>query len=146
MARTLLDLADSLERRAVAVSEAASQTAVDTALTIVGDLAFKTPVDTSQALSNWDVTLDAPAHDKHGPYYHGVAGSTQRASAAETIARAKTVLKNKLPGQKIFITNNQPYIKRLNEGYSAQAPAGFVERAILLGRKMREKFKLKGKL
>ncbi len=143
MAKSLLHLANSLERKATAIEEAASQTAVDTALTIVGDLAYKTPVDTSQALSNWQVTLDAPANGKIGPHFPGVQGSSQRSSAAETISRAKAVLANKKPGQVIFITNNLPYIKRLNDGYSAQAPAGFVERAALLGRKMVAKFKIK---
>ena len=29
-----------------------------------------------------------------------------------------------------FITNNLPYIKRLNEGWSKQAPAHFIEQVI----------------
>lgn len=143
MANDLLSLAVSLERKAKAIDEAASKTAVDTALAIVGDLAYKTPVDTSQALSNWIVTLDAPSGQQLKPHYPGSKGSTYRASAAETINNAKAVLKNKKPGQAIFITNNLPYIKRLNDGYSAQAPAGFVERAVLIGRKMLSKFKIK---
>lgn len=143
MANDLLSLAVSLERKAKAIDEAASKTAVDTAMAIVGDLAYKTPVDTSQALSNWRVTLDSPATGTIAPYYPGLQGSSQRASAAETINAAKSVLANKKPGQAIFITNNLPYIKRLNDGYSAQAPAGFVERAVLIGRKMLAKFKIK---
>lgn len=143
MAKDLFALADSLERKAKAIDKAASQTAVDTALAIVGDLAYKTPVDTSQALSNWQVTLDEPASAFIGPHYPGELGSTQRASAQETINRAKAVLAAKKPGQKIFITNNAPYIKRLNDGYSGQQPAGFVERAVLIGRKIIAKFKIK---
>lgn len=143
MAKDLLALAETLEAKAKAIDEAASRTAVDTALAIVGDLAYKTPVDTSQALSNWQVTLDGPATSTIGPHFPGSQGSTYRASAAETIANAKSVLQNKKPGQAIFITNNLPYIKRLNDGYSAQAPAGFVERAVLIGRKMLSKFKIK---
>lgn len=143
MANDLLSLANSLERKAKAIDEAASKTAVDTALAIVGDLAYKTPVDTSQALSNWIVTLDAASTQKIAPHYPGSQGSSQRASAAETINSARAVLKNKKPGQPIFITNNLPYIRRLNDGYSGQAPAGFVERAVLIGRKMLAKFKIK---
>lgn len=143
MANDLLSLAVSLKRKAKAIDEAASKTAVDTAMAIVGDLAYKTPVDTSQALSNWRVTLDSPATGTIAPHYPGLQGSSQRASAAETINAAKSVLANKKPGQAIFITNNLPYIKRLNDGYSAQAPAGFVERAVLIGRKMLAKFKIK---
>lgn len=142
MAKSLLDLADRLEKKAKAIDEAASQNAVDTALAIVGDLAYKTPVDTSQALSNWIVTLESPSGQQIKPHFPGSQGSTQRASA-ETLNSAKLVLRNKKPGQAIFITNNLPYIRRLNDGYSAQAPAGFVERAVLIGRKMRKKFKIK---
>lgn len=144
MARNLLDLADSLEKKAAAIEESASKLAADVALTIVGDLAYKTPVDTSKALSNWIVTLNDPSTNKIPPHFPGVKGSTQRASAAETIAEAKRVLAQKKPGQAIFISNNQPYIRRLNDGYSKQQPAGFVQRAVLIGRKMLAKFKLKG--
>lgn len=143
MASDLLDLANRLEKKAEAIDKAASKTAVDAALAIVGDLAYVTPVDTSKALSNWIVTLDSPASEKIDPHFFGEKGSSQRASAAETLNRAKAVLQNKKPGQAIFITNNLPYIVRLNEGYSGQAPAGFVERAVLIGRKMFEKFKIK---
>lgn len=144
MAKGLLDLATSLEKKAKAIDEAASKLAVDTALTIVGDLAFKTPVDTSQALSNWIVTLETPSSDKIKPHFPGEGGSTQKASAAETINQARKVLTKKKPGRKIYITNNLPYIRRLNDGYSKQAPAGFVERAVLIGRKMRKNFKIRG--
>lgn len=144
MGKGLLDLAESLERKAKSIDEAASKLAVDTALTIVADLAYKTPVDTSQALSNWIVTVGSPSSEKIKPHYPGEGGSTQKASAAETINKAREVLKSKKPGQVIFITNNLPYIRRLNDGYSKQAPAGFVERSVLIGRKMRKNFKLKG--
>lgn len=143
MASDLLSLADRLEKKAAAIEKAASQTAVDTALAIVGDLAYKTPVDTSQALSNWIVTLESPAEQRISPHYPGLQGSTRNASAAETLNLAKAVLKNKKPGQAIYIRNNLPYIRRLNDGYSGQAPAGFVERAVLIGRKMLAKFKIK---
>lgn len=144
MAKSLLDLAASLEKKARAIDEAASKLAVDTALTIVGDLAFKTPVDTSQALSNWIVTLETPSSDKIKPHFPGEGGSSQKSSAGETINQARAVLTKKKPGQKIYITNNLPYIRRLNDGYSKQTPAGFVERAVLIGRKMRKNFKIKG--
>jgi hypothetical protein len=140
----LLDLAASLERKAKSIDEAASKLAVDTALTIVGDLAFKTPVDTSQALSNWQVSLGSPVDSKIPPYYPGEGGSTRNSSAQSTIDAAKNALKQKRPGVTIYISNVLPYIRRLNDGYSKQAPAGFVERAVLIGRKMRKNFKIKG--
>lgn len=142
--KTLLDLANKIEALDSEIQKAASDTAVGVALAIVGDLSYRTPVDTSKALSNWRVTLDAPATGNIDAHYQGEKGSTQGASAAQSIADAKRVLRNKRPGQAIFITNNLPYIRRLNDGYSKQAPSGFVERAVLIGRKMKTRFKLKG--
>lgn len=143
MAGNLLDLSKNLKKRSREIKKSASELSVNVALTIVGDLVYKTPVDTSKALSNWIVTLGKPSKDKLDPHFFGEFGSSQKASAAESLTRAKYILKNKKPGQSIFIVNNLPYIVRLNEGYSAQAPAGFVERAILIGRKLFSKYKTK---
>lgn len=134
MAKNLLDLANSMDRRAKAYKEAASKLAIDAALTIVGDLAYKTPVDTSKAISNWIVSVGSSAGGTIQPHFPGYKGSTYRASAAETIDAAKNALKNKKPGETIFITNSLPYIRKLNDGSSVQQPAGFVQRAVLLGR------------
>lgn len=143
MPRTLLDLAISLERRVNKLDEEASNAAVQVALTILGDLVYVTPVDTSKALSNWQASLDEPPSDSIQPYYPGEQGSTQRASAQAALNAAKAILRGKKPGDTIYLSNLLPYIRRLNDGYSAQAPAGFVERAVLLGRKQKRKLKLK---
>lgn len=138
MAKNLLDLANALNKKSKDIAKAASDLAVGTALTIVGDLAIKTPVDTSKAISNWQVDLNKAPDNTIAPHYPGSDGSTFSASAGETLSKAKLTLRNKKPGDFIYITNNLPYIKRLNDGYSKQEPAGFAERAILLGRKYRE--------
>lgn len=137
MAKSLLDLAKRLEKKAASLDKAASDLSVKVATAIVLDLAHNTPVDTSKALSNWIVTLDKPSSERIEPHFRGEQGSTYRESAAETFDRAVQVLKVKKPGQKIFITNNVPYIRRLNEGYSRQQPAGFVERAVLIAERLR---------
>jgi hypothetical protein len=143
MARTLLDLANDLDRKVERIEKVGSDQAVKVALAIVGDLVYHTPVDTSQALSNWDVTIGAPVTDPHGPYFAGKHGSTMQQSAAQALAVAKETLKAKKPGQPIFITNALPYIRRLDGGSSSQVPAGFVSRALLVGRRLLAK--LKGK-
>lgn len=135
MAGDLLDLAERLEKRAADIDKAASEIAVDVALSVLGHLAFHTPVDTSQAISSWIVTLGSQATHKNLPHFPGLQGSTFRASANETIAIGKRVLKAKKPGQAIFITNNQPYIRRLNDGTLSKQPGGFKEAALLVGRK-----------
>lgn len=143
MAGNLLNLADRIAKLNGRIQTAASETAKDVAIAVVTDLANKTPVDTSNALSNWQVTLDEPATQEIKPYFPGYMGSTQRASAAQTINEGRSALGRKKPGQKIYITNNAPYIRALNNGSSKQEPAGFVERAALIGRIIARKFKVK---
>lgn len=140
MAKSSLDLTAKMKRAKKAISQAASNVAVDVAKTITGDLAFRTPVDTSRALSNWIVTLGAESNKKIDPHVWGFKGSTHHESAAETYSAAVSVLAKKKPGQPIYISNNVDYITELNEDH---AQAGFVERAVLLGRKSAGK-KLKG--
>ena len=136
MAKDLLSLAAEFEQLPSKIDKAASKIAVDVAMVITGDLAYKTPVDTSNALSNWQVSLTMPTSFEIPPHYPGIKGSTFRASAAETLSKAKIVLTAKKPGEAIFIANNVDYIVDLNNGSSRQQPAGFVQRAELLGRKL----------
>jgi hypothetical protein len=143
MARTLLNLANSLEKRAADLPKKVSGVAVSTALAIVNDLANVTPVDTSQAISNWQVSLGSKIDSKIKPHYPGEKGSTKTPSGNVTRENARNVLQSKAPGVTIYISNSLPYIRRLNDGYSNQAPAGFVERAVLIARKQVKRKKIK---
>ena len=136
MARSLLDLATRLEKVVYNIDSVYSNLAVSVALTILGDLVYKTPVDTSQALSNWQVSLRTPTPlgGEIPPYHPGLGGWTRGASAQEAIRAAKQVLSGKKPGDTIYLSNVLDYIVPLNEGSSTQQAAGFVERAVLLGR------------
>lgn len=136
--RTLLDLANDLDKAVGKIEEQASALGIKVATTIVTDLAFVTPVDESTAISNWLVSVGGPRRAEIDAHYPGKFGSTYGPSAQQTIADAKKVLAGKKPGETIYISNNLPYIKLLNGGSSKQAPAGFVERAELLGRKVSE--------
>lgn len=139
----LLDLANSMNKLSKSVNKVANEAAIKVALTIVGELAYKTPVDSSKALSSWFVTLNAPSSAIGKAHFIGEFGSTKNMSAAETLAQAKKILANKKAGQTIYITNNQPYIKRLNDGYSKQQAAGFVERAVMVGELSVKNIKIK---
>jgi hypothetical protein len=93
-----------------------------------------TPVDTSQALSNWQVGLNSPVDDRIPPLVPGQKGSTQAASSTAALAIAEQTLLLKKAGETIYISNALPYIRRLNdEGYSPQSDH-FVERAVLAGK------------
>jgi hypothetical protein len=77
----------------------------------------KTPVDTGRARANWQPSLGTPAT--------GTIEFTDKDGSA-TIANMQSVLLSINVGDVIFLTNNLPYIRRLEEGYSQQAPAGMV--------------------
>lgn len=98
---------------------------------MVRELAIATPVDTSQALSNWIVGIGAVDPSYITPWSPGFAGSTQAASVAETVAAAKVMLEGRKLGTRVFVSNSAPYIRKLNAGSSRQAPAGFVEGAVM---------------
>lgn len=131
---TLLGLAKRLESKANKIEKAASEISKQTALFLEGALLWDTPVDTSQALSNWELTLGAPSYKFIGPHVPGEHGSTQTASIAEAYSLAKSVASKKRPGQEIWLSNNAPYIVDLNSGSSAQAPAGYVQSCIFRAR------------
>jgi hypothetical protein len=135
MGKSLLDLAKDIERREKELAKANSQRAVSFAQQIVIELANDTPVDTSEALSNWQVALGTPVATDIPPWMPGTMGSTYVYSRNATIAAAKRNLAAKKPGQSIFISNLAAYIIELNQGSSRQAPAGFIEAAILRARR-----------
>lgn len=145
MSKTLLDLSKDMKAVAGKLKKEASRAAVEAATAIIYDLAYKTPVDTSQAISNWQVGLGSPVPSSKElpPHYEGEHGSTYTMSASETIDIAKSKLQRKRPGVSIFISNVLPYIRRLNDGYSKQEPAGMVERAAAIGRNVVKNFKLR---
>lgn len=92
------------------------------ALSVDSTLVSATPVDTGRARSNWVAELGGPAAFTNPPM-----------SADEAMADAKAVIEQYKGGTDIHLTNNLPYIGALNDGHSAQAPAGFVQTAVLDG-------------
>ena len=89
-----------------------------------------TPVDTGQARSNWLVSTISPRIETIPPYSLGSGGSTGAANVAAALAQGRAVIATRRDGDDIFIANSLDYIERLNEGFSAQAPAMFVEAAV----------------
>lgn len=92
---------------------------------LIDDPPIGTPIDTGWASNNWWFSEDGPADS-----------NTESTGNVETaIARIEqdtmTISGIKIRGQTLHITNNVPYIARLNNGWSQQTPLGFVDRAIL---------------
>ena len=134
MSYTFTDLAFKLQKLSASLEKKASDNAVEVALAIVDDLTTVTPVDTSKAESNWVVSLGTPATQEIEAHVPGYFGWTAAESRRIAQANARKVLQNKRPGVKVFVSNLTNYIEQLNEGSSRQEPAGFVERAVLIGR------------
>jgi hypothetical protein len=131
---TLKGLAARMNKLADDIEEDVSDDAVSVALTIVGSLAFDTPVDVSTALSGWQIGLGSPVPIRRPAFFPGEKGTTFKASAQATVADAREALLAKTPGQPIYISNLEPYIRRLNAGYSKQSPGAFIELAVMRGR------------
>lgn len=138
---------DALKQRMIDVSarlhQEASRCAIETAGKIHQRLVEVTPVDTTNAVSNWDLTLFFPSLDEHEPYFPGFLGSTATMSRGATLREGLAELKVKKPGEPIFISNNVDYIKDLNHGTSPQASPGFVQSAILVGKIHARTFKVR---
>lgn len=119
-------LAKNLRENAKVITRKAAL-AVDTAVVLA------TPVDTGRARANWQVRLAEPAQGLVDSFPEGKEGSTGGPAAQAAIAQGKAVIEGFQGGTSIHVTNNLPYIGKLNDGWSAQAPAGFVQKAILKG-------------
>lgn len=92
-------------------------------------LITSTPVDTGRARANWLVGLQNPVTSKKQESYDK--------EGLGTIASNNAVINsNKKAYTDIYISNNLEYIDALNNGHSAQAPAGFVEKAVQAARQI----------
>lgn len=120
-----------MNKRADKVETAGSRLAVIGAQAMVETLVEITPVDTSEHLSNWQVSLGSPIISPVTPYFPGSLGSTRSASSRAAIAEARAVLAHKQPKEPIFVSNLGPAIVDLDGGSSTQFAGGFVPRAVV---------------
>ena len=72
------------------------------------------------------------SHPWGTPYQVDLRGADINVSSARTKQETgkSTVIGYRLNKGKAFISNNVPYIRRLNDGHSKQAPVGFIQRAV----------------
>lgn len=104
-----------------------SQEVRKTGFLVLQGVTLKTPKDTGLATSSWlvgvnNAPLDAPTLS---PVDAGSSNAYAINNGQQVIA---TYPQDKLPA--LWIVNNLPYIGRLNDGSSLQAPAKFVEQTI----------------
>ena len=86
---------------------------------------METPRDTGSAKASWLVSVNQPDSaivDKDGED----VGTAELQAIQAGAAKAKLFTS----GDTMYIQNNQPYIDRLNEGWSAQAGSGYIDAII----------------
>lgn len=88
-----------------------------TALELQSQMIQASPVDTGRFRANWQCGIGAVNQT-----------TTNRAGKVgyAALGRTSEALQGWKPGQTIYLTNSLPYAKRLENGWSKQAPAGIV--------------------
>lgn len=128
----LNDLANRMGILAQAVANGGVRAVKEVTEKVGVTVVYATPVDTSRARLNWQGTVGAPAEGVLKPYplRPSSPGDGPRTAIASIKAAASDYT-----GQRegVFITNNLDYIDDLNNGSSSQAPANFVEQAVMVG-------------
>lgn len=99
----------------------------DLTLEITANLSEKTPVDIGWARANWIPAVGQPNAIV-------IDGNPERGDVAVALGRQSAGLSQiagyRLSAGSTFVSNNAPYIRRLNDGWSKQAPSGYVQTEI----------------
>ena len=118
---SLSKFAGRMKELSIRVESNADDALVRVALAADQTIVLATPVDTGNARGNWQASLTVPIVETIKRFDKGGQAAIE---ANEAVIRAR-----KYP-QDIYISNNVHYIGLLNEGYSAQAPANFIQLSV----------------
>lgn len=132
--RRLREIADGIEDNAGEIVRGAALVADQVVVS-------GTPVLSGRARSGWDVAIGTiPSFVPDGE------PSTPEAGAQSALRRGELTIATWNVGDGvIYISNGLPYIRRLDEGYSGQAPGGMTADAALAAREyVRDQKILKG--
>jgi hypothetical protein len=104
---------------------------------VLFNLVRATPVDQGIAISNWQVGIGSAPSGEIPAYSYGDKGSTATANRAAALTAGMAQIKGYKSGEgkAIHIVNNAKHIGELNKGRSKQAPADFIQTAVLAGRR-----------
>lgn len=112
-----MGFADGLNKMCARAGDKAQEVVRKTALELQAGMVEKSPVDTGRFKGNWQASI--------GVVNTATDGGEDKSGAA-ALGRTQAVLATWKPGQKIWLTNSLPYAKRLEYGWSDQAPGGMV--------------------
>ena len=105
------------------VPEMAEVATKKVALDVLRGAVMNTPVDTGRARGNWQVSINTPA---------ATSSAATDKSGTNSLSKGSVQI-NSLPapsGTTIWITNNVPYIERLENGWSSQKADGILTPAL----------------
>lgn len=102
-----------LEKFGKLTEEKANELFRKIALDLFTSIIMTTPVDTGRARGNWFTTIGSPS-----------GAVSERLGAGASTGEAQRVVKGAEIGETIWLANNLPYINRLENGWSKQAPPG----------------------
>ena len=130
-ATTFDELASAMRELVPRLRADVNKVSQEVAKRLVFRLINETPVDTSAALSNWQLRVSRVTGAVLPPYNAGSKGSTAGTSSTAAYAAAVGAVTAKKPTQHVInIFNNIPHIDELNAGKSKQASAGFVQNIV----------------
>lgn len=84
---------------------------------------LKSPVDTGRFRANWIYATQT--------YSTATSEAVDKGGGATASRIAAQVASTRINGAPLYLTNSLPYAKRLEEGYSRQAPSGMVKLSLM---------------
>ena len=145
---TIAQFSQNIRKRGTEVENAGARLVRRTARAVLKKLVYGTPVDKGVARSNWRVSIGAQTYAKIPAYAPGRhLGIAERANANATIEVGFRKIDELRPGRgnplgsSLYITNNAPYIERLEAGYSPQN-RGWVNDSVSVAREVISNFRI----
>ena len=115
-----MSFASDVEEYAKKAGASLDETSRAIVLELFGSVIKDTPVDTGRAKGNWQTTIGAPA-----------SGTVDRLGESEALADVSQQTASFGAGKVIYLSNNLPYIYRLEyDGWSQQAPGGMLRKNV----------------
>lgn len=125
---------DDIAREKLRIKEATREKIVDVTLRFHGTLVSNppkgTPIDMGWASANWFISVGGPTQGNTGTPTGMGDVAARDAQQSQSVAEFISTYRNATTLPVVHVGNNVPYINRLNNGWSDQSPAGFVNQAV----------------
>jgi hypothetical protein len=144
----IVQFSKNMRKRGSQVENGASVLVKRVSKKILKELCFTSPAKTGRTRSNYRVSIGGRTRSVIEPYAPAPKGVTLGMGERANATAAYNVGKAKIDGisgpirKSITISNSVPYLQRLNDGYTNQTAAGFIERAVDQGRGLIPQFRV----